>query len=127
MGALEVREQDSSTLRTLTEPLKKRARLALVCAKKVMSIWCKCDSEDKRPQGFIKKSFACLDGEIVAQELDAEVKGVVKGESKVLGTSGAVFILGICVSLEEETEGNFLRMRKGDLKWQNFRKERWIH
>ena len=29
MGDLEVREQDSSTLRTLTEPLKKRARLAL--------------------------------------------------------------------------------------------------
>ena len=39
MGALEVREQDSSTLRTLTEPLKKRARLALVCAKKVMPVW----------------------------------------------------------------------------------------
>ncbi|MDE6620720.1 MAG: hypothetical protein K2K74_09605 [Lachnospiraceae bacterium] len=44
MGALEMREQDSATLRTLTEPLKKRARLALACAKKVMPIWCKCDS-----------------------------------------------------------------------------------
>lgn len=32
----------------------------------------------------------------------------------------------ICVLLKEEPEENFLWMRKGDLKWQNFRKERWI-
>lgn len=77
MGALEVREQDSSILRTLTGPLKKRARLALVCAKKVMPIWCKCDSEDKRPQGFIKKSFAYLDGEIAAEAAAAAWKAAI--------------------------------------------------
>ena len=49
MGALEPREQDSPTPRTLAEPLKKRARLALACAKKVTPIWCKCNPEDKRP------------------------------------------------------------------------------
>jgi hypothetical protein len=32
---------------------------------------------------------------------------VEKGESTVPDTSGAVFILGICVSLEEEPEENF--------------------
>lgn len=32
----------------------------------------------------------------------------------------------ICVLLKEEPEENFLWMRKGDLKWQNFRKERSI-
>ena len=36
MGELEVRAQDSPIPRTLTEPLKKRALLALACAKKVM-------------------------------------------------------------------------------------------
>lgn len=51
---------------------------------------------------------------------------VEKGESTVPDTSGAVFFLGICASLEKEPEENFLWMRKGDLKWQNFRKERSI-
>ena len=48
MGALEPRERDSCTPRSLTEPLKKRAELALACAKKVSRIWCAFDSEDKR-------------------------------------------------------------------------------
>ncbi len=75
MGALEPREQDSPTPRTLTEPLRKRARLALACAKKVMPMWCKCAPQDKRPQNLIKKSLAYLDGKIGVQELNAEVKG----------------------------------------------------
>ena len=41
MGALEEREEDSFVPRTLTEPLKKRALLALACAKKVMPVWSK--------------------------------------------------------------------------------------
>lgn len=59
MGALEVRSQDSPVPRTLTEPLKKRARLALACAEKVMPMWRQCDPEDKRPQNLIKKK-PCL-------------------------------------------------------------------
>lgn len=90
MGALEVREQDSSTLRTLTEPLKKRARLALFCAKKVMPVWCKCDPEDKRPQDLIKKSLAYLDGKITAEELDAEVKGDAIDDFMVLIDDGEI-------------------------------------
>lgn len=90
MGALEVREQDLSTLRTLTGPLKKRARLALVCAKKVMPIWCKCNPGDKRPQGLIKKSYAYLEGEFVAQELAAEVKGDAIGDFMVLIDDGEI-------------------------------------
>lgn len=49
MGPLEPREQDSGIPRSLTGPLKKRAELALACAKKMSRIWCAFDGEDKRP------------------------------------------------------------------------------
>lgn len=70
--------------------LEVRARLALACAKKVMPMWCKCNPEDKRPQGFIKKSFAYLDGEIAAQELDVEVKGDAVDDFMVLIDDGEI-------------------------------------
>lgn len=35
------------------------------------------------------------------------------------GTSGSVFILGICVLLKKEAQENFLWMLKEELKWQN--------
>lgn len=72
MGPLEPREQDSSVPRALTEPLKKRAELALSCAKKVSRIWCAYDPEDKRPQNLIKQTRAYLDGKISVEMLDAE-------------------------------------------------------
>lgn len=90
MGELEPREQDSPTPRTLTEPLKKRARLALACAKKVMPMWCKCDPDDKRPQNLIKKSFAYLDGKITVQVLDALVKGDAIQDFMALADEGEV-------------------------------------
>lgn len=90
MGEIEPREQDSSTPRTLAEPLKKRARLALACAKKVMPLWCKFDREDKRPQNLIKKSLAYLDGKIAVQELAAEVKGDVIDDFMALADEGEI-------------------------------------
>ena len=90
MGALEVRSQDSPVPRTLTEPLKKRARLALACAEKVMPMWRQCDPEDKRPQNLIKKSLAYLDGKTTVQELDAAVKGDAIDDFMVLIDDGEV-------------------------------------
>lgn len=72
MGPLEPREQDSSVPRALTEPLKKRAELALSCAKKVSRIWCTYDPEDKRPQNLIKQTRAYLDGKISVEMLNTE-------------------------------------------------------
>ena len=72
MGPLEPREQDSGTPRSLTGPLKKRAELALACAKKVSRIWCAFDGEDKRPQHLMKQTRAYLDGKISAEALSAE-------------------------------------------------------
>ena len=76
MGPLEPRERDSGTFRSLTEPLKKRAELALACAKKVSRIWCAFDSEDKRPQNLMKRTRAYLDGKISADALNNE-SGVI--------------------------------------------------
>jgi len=72
MGPLEPREQDSGTPRSLTGPLKKRAELALACAKKVSRIWCAFDGEDKRPRHLMKQTRAYLDGKISAEALSAE-------------------------------------------------------
>lgn len=72
MGPLEPREQDSPAPRSLTGPLRKRAELALACAKKVSRIWCAYDSEDKRPQKLIKQTRAYLDGKISVESLGAE-------------------------------------------------------
>ena len=74
MGEIEPRERDSLKPRSLTEPLKKRAYLALACAKKVMPMWCSVDPDDKSPQNLIKKSLAYLDGKITVKELQVERK-----------------------------------------------------
>lgn len=74
MGEIEPRKRDSLTPRPLTEPLKKRALLALACAKKVMPIWCSVDPVDKCPQNLIKKSLAYIDGKIGVKDLRAERK-----------------------------------------------------
>ena len=74
MGEIEPRERDSLKPRSLTEPLKKRAYLALACAKKVMPMWCSVDPDDKSPQNLIKKSLAYLDGKITIKELQLERK-----------------------------------------------------
>lgn len=74
MGEIEPRKRDSVKPRTLTEPLKKRALLALACAKKVMPMWCSVDPEDKCPQNLIKKSLAYIDGKIQVTDLRAERK-----------------------------------------------------
>ncbi|MDE6168226.1 MAG: hypothetical protein K2G28_07185, partial [Acetatifactor sp.] len=68
-GPWEVRSEDDPNPRTLTEPLKKRAELALACAKKVSRIWSAYDSEDKRPQKLIKETRAYLDGKRTARQL----------------------------------------------------------
>ena len=72
MGPLEPREQDSGIPRSLTGPLKKRAELALACAKKVSRIWCAFDGEDKRPQHLMKRTRDYLDGKITAEALNSE-------------------------------------------------------
>ena len=77
MGPLEPRERGSGVPRALTGPLKKRAELALACAKKVSRIWCAFDGEDKRPQHLLKRTRAYLDGKISVEALH--------GESEVIG------------------------------------------
>lgn len=74
MGEIEPRKRDSLKPRSLTEPLKKRAYLALACAKKVMPMWCSVEPDDKSPQNLIKKSLAYLDGKITIKELQLERK-----------------------------------------------------
>ena len=74
MGSLEPRKRDSLKPRSLTEPLKKRAYLALACAQKVMPMWCSVYPDDKSSQSLIKKSLAYLDGKITIKELQVERK-----------------------------------------------------
>lgn len=69
LGPWEVQEEDASAPRTLTESMKKRAELALACAKKVSRIWSAYDSEDKRPQKLIKEIRAYLDGRHTVRQL----------------------------------------------------------
>lgn len=111
MGELEAREQDSPIPRTLTEPLKKRALLALACAKKVMPIWCKCDPNDKRPQILIKKSLAYLEGKITVRDLDAEVtSGVIDDfmemidEEEIAASAALAAWKAAIVALEDEAD-----------------------
>ncbi len=74
MGEIEPRKRDSLKPRSLTEPLKKRAHLALACAQKVVPIYSSVDPNDKSPQNLIDKSLAYLDGKIKVKELRAERK-----------------------------------------------------
>lgn len=87
MGPLEPRERDSDTPRTLTAPLKKRAELALACAKKVSRIWCAFDGEDKRPQHLMKQTQSYLEGKISAEKLNAE-SNVIDDFMSVVDESG---------------------------------------
>ena len=111
MGALEPREQDSPVPRTITEPLRKRALLALACAKKVMPIWCTCAPDDKRPQNLIKKSLAYLDGKITVQNLKAETDKDAIGDFNALIDDGEIAASAAVaawnaaiVALEDESE-----------------------
>ncbi len=74
MGEIEPRKRDSLKPRSLTEPLKKRAYLALACAQKVVPIYSSVDPNNKSPQNLIDKSLAYLDGKIKVKELRAERK-----------------------------------------------------
>ena len=69
LGPWEERDEMDDSPRTLTEPLRKRAELALACAKKVMKVWSAYDSEDKGPQELLKKANACLKGKLEADQL----------------------------------------------------------
>lgn len=109
MGTLEPRERDSGIPRSLTEPLKKRAELALACAKKVSRIWCAFDGEDKRPQHLIKRTRAYLDRKISAEDLSAE-SGVIDDFMSIADESGdsatAAALAAwdaLVVALEDET------------------------
>lgn len=109
MGPLEPREQDSGTPRSLTGPLKKRAELALACAKKVSRIWCAFDGEDKRPQHLMKQTRAYLDGKISAEALNAE-RGVIDDFMTIVedeGDSATAAALAawdaLVVALEDES------------------------
>ena len=57
LGPWEERDEMDSSPRTLTEPLKKRATLALACAKKVAKVWAAYNPEDKGPQTLVKLSL----------------------------------------------------------------------
>ncbi len=68
-GPWEERDEMDKSPRTLTEPLRKRAELALACAKKVGKVWSAYDPEDKGPQELLKKASACLKGKLEADQL----------------------------------------------------------
>lgn len=66
LGAWEERDEKDSSPRTLTEPLQKRAQLALACAKKVAKVWTAYAPEDKGPQTLVKQGNAYLSGKLAA-------------------------------------------------------------
>lgn len=68
-GPWEERDEMDKSPRTLTEPLRKRAELALACAKKVGKVWSAYDGEDKGPQELLKKANAYLKGKLEADQL----------------------------------------------------------
>ena len=71
LGEWEQREEDDmeEQPRSLDSPLKKRAELALACAKKVGKVWSAYDGEDKGPQELLKKANAYLKGKLEADQL----------------------------------------------------------
>lgn len=68
-GPWEERDEMDDSPRVLTEPLRKRAELALACAKKVGKVWSAYDPEDKGPQELLKKANAYLRGKLEADQL----------------------------------------------------------
>lgn len=69
LGPWEERDEMDKSPRTLTEPLRKRAKLALACAKKVAKVWAAYAPEDKGPQGLVKQGNAYLSGKLSADKL----------------------------------------------------------
>lgn len=69
-------EEDREEIpRALTEPLKKRAGLACLCAKKVMPVWSAYAPNDKAPQKLLKTARDYLDGKIPAEKLEKAMEG----------------------------------------------------
>ncbi len=69
LGTYEERDEMDDSPRPLTESLRKRAQLALACAKKVGKIWAAYAPEDKGPQTFVKQGSAYLNGKLSVNEL----------------------------------------------------------
>lgn len=69
LGPWEERDEMDESPRILSEPLKKRARLALDCAKKVAKVWAAYAPEDKGPQTLVKLANAYLGGKSTADKL----------------------------------------------------------
>ncbi|MDE6590188.1 MAG: hypothetical protein K2K53_07585, partial [Oscillospiraceae bacterium] len=69
LGPWEERDEADQSPRILTEPLRKRAQLALACAKKVGKVWAAYDPEDKGPQTLVKQGNAYLSGKLAADRL----------------------------------------------------------
>lgn len=69
LGPWEERDEMDDSPRALTEPLRKRAQLALACARKVGKVWAACNPEDKVPQMLVKQGNAYLNGKISADKL----------------------------------------------------------
>lgn len=69
LGPWEERDEADQSPRILTEPLRKRAQLALACAKKVGKVWTAYAPEDKGPQTLVKQGNAYLSGKLAADRL----------------------------------------------------------
>ena len=69
LGPWEEGDEMDSGPRALTESLKKRAELALACAKKVAKVWVAYDPDDKGPQTLVKQGNAYLSGKLTAEKL----------------------------------------------------------
>ena len=75
LGAWEERDERDNSPRTLTEPLQKRAQLALACARKAAKVWAAYAPEDKGPQTLVKQANAYLGGKLAADKLSQAWRG----------------------------------------------------
>lgn len=69
LGPWEERDEMDNSPRTLSQPLRKRAELALACAKRVGRVWAAYAPEDKGPQALVKQGNAYLGGKLAAEQL----------------------------------------------------------
>ncbi len=103
-GPWEAREEDDPNPRALTEPMKKRAELALACAGKVSRIWSAYAPEDKRPQKLIKEIRGYLDGRYTMERLSKageEMKDfcdILDEESDSTAPSAAMAVWGALIT-----------------------------
>lgn len=111
MGDLQQREQDSTTPRTLSEPLKKRATLALACAKKVMPMWCELAPADKRPQNMIKIGLVYINGKTTVEQFQTVIDDEAARDFMTYLDNGELFACAALaaweaarVVLEDESE-----------------------